>query len=80
MGKEVRYRLKRGSELTMEEIAYAVRRDPDRKTVVNDVQLDVYDIGSHRIGFTLVDPDFRAKLVERGRRVGQSNRTKKETA
>ena len=64
--------------LTLEEIVYPVRRDPDVYSRQDGHDLEIYCISDWYIGYELDDPNFRQMLLERGHHLGKSRKKKKK--
>ena len=71
------YEIMEKTGLSLEEIANPLKRDPDFTKNQGSKDIEGYHVGSHIIGFTLIDPGWREELQEKGRKLGQQTRKRK---
>ena len=71
------YEIMEKTGLSLEEIANPLKRDPDFTKNQGSKDIEGYHVGSHIIGFTLIDPGWREELREQGRKLGKQTRKRK---
>ena len=67
--KENPYTIAKETGLSLEHILLILKREPDAKMYTGGTVLDAYEAAGQWIAFEMMDPDFRDRMVERGKRL-----------
>jgi len=72
--KENPYTIANETGLSLEDILLILKREPDAKMYTGGTVLDAYEAAGQWIAFEMMDPDFRDRMVERGKRLKRHSR------